>query len=202
MVVKRIFNRTMSAIPPETAISMPLLSRVATGSRPSRLEEDVVALFDRFRGPLLRYLLACRVPIPEAEEIVQETFLALFQHLRAGKSRANLPGWIFRVAHNLALKQMARAQRIAPSLPETHPDLAPGPEELASDQQRQQRLLAVLHALPEQDQCCLALRAEGLRYREIAEVLGVSLGTVANSLARSLARLNRADEFGGTNAPR
>jgi RNA polymerase sigma-70 factor (ECF subfamily) len=187
----------MSAIPPETAFPIPLLSRVANGSHPSRLEEDVVALFDQFRGPLLRYLLACRVALPEAEEIVQETFLALFRHLRAGKSRANLPGWIFRVAHNLALKNLARAQRIAPALPETHADLAPGPEQLASEQQRQRRLLAVLHALPEQDQCCLALRAEGLRYREIARVLGVSLGTVANSLARSLSRLNRADEFGG-----
>jgi RNA polymerase sigma-70 factor (ECF subfamily) len=192
----------MSAIPPETAIPIPLLSTAAAGSHPSRLEEDVIALFDRFRGPLLRYLLSCRVALPEAEEIVQETFLALFQHLRAGKPRSNLPGWIFRVAHNLALKQLARAQRTAPALPETHADLAPGPEQLASDQQRQRLLLAVLRALPEQDQCCLALRAEGLRYREIADVLGVSLGTVANSLARSLSRLNRADEFGGVHATR
>lgn len=161
-----------------------------------------MAFFDTFRGPLLRYLLAIRVAAPEAEEIVQETFLALFQHLGAGKSRTNLPGWIFRVAHNLALKNLARAQRVAPALPETRADLAPDPEELASEQQRQQRLLAVLRALPEQDQCCLALRAEGLRYREIAEILGVSLGTVANSLARSLARLSRADEFGGVHAAR
>jgi RNA polymerase sigma-70 factor (ECF subfamily) len=55
-------------------------------------------------------------------------------------------------------------------------------------------LLAVLRALPEQDQYCLYLRAEGLRYREISEVLGISLGTVSNSLGRSLGRLGRADE--------
>ena len=60
--------------------------------------------------------------------------------------------------------------------------------------QRQHRLLAVVKALPELDQCCLSLRAEGLRYREIAEVLGISLGAVANSLEKSLSRLNRADE--------
>jgi RNA polymerase sigma-70 factor (ECF subfamily) len=59
--------------------------------------------------------------------------------------------------------------------------------------ERQQRLLAVVRAMPEQDQCCLSLRAEGLRYRNIAEILGISLGSVANSLERSLSRLARAD---------
>jgi len=200
----------MSALPSDpgfdTAFAIPLLSSkelsgTATGSRPSRLEEDVVALFDRFRAPLLRYLLTCRVALPVAEEIVQETFLALFEHLRAGKSRANLPGWMFRVAHNLALKHLARARRSAPAPPEAQ-DLAPGPEELAAEQQRQRRLPAVVQALPEQDRRCLALRAEGMRYREIAVILGVSLGGVANSLARSLGRLSRADEFGGVHAPR
>ena len=60
--------------------------------------------------------------------------------------------------------------------------------------QRQARLLAVLNALPEQDRACLHLRAEGLRYREIAEVVGISLGAVSASLTRSMARMARADE--------
>ncbi len=51
-----------------------------------------------------------------------------------------------------------------------------------------------MRALPEQDRACLALRAEGIRYREIAEILGVSLGTVALSLERSLAKLSRVQE--------
>jgi RNA polymerase sigma-70 factor (ECF subfamily) len=55
-------------------------------------------------------------------------------------------------------------------------------------------LLAVLHALPEQERHCISLRAEGLRYREIAGILGMSLGAVSNSLGRSLARLSRAGE--------
>ena len=72
-------------------------------------------------------------------------------------------------------------------------DPSPSPEEQVLLIQRQRRLLAVLHALPEEDQCCLRLRAEGLRYREIAAVLGISLGAVSISLAGSLARLIRAD---------
>ena len=151
------------------------------------------ALFEQLRNPLLRYLLSFRIAPPEAEEIVQEVFLSLFQHLRRGKSRSNLQGWLFRVAHNLALKNRMKAQRETPGDPEAQMDSAPGPEERAADLQRQVRLLAVVKALPETDQCCLTLRAEGLRYREIAEVLGISLGAVANSLEKSLSRLSRAD---------
>jgi RNA polymerase sigma-70 factor (ECF subfamily) len=178
-------------------LSVPILSTAATGSRPSPLEEEVVALFDQLRAPLLRYLLSLGADIADAEEIVQEVFLALFQHLRNGKSRANLPAWTFAVAHNLAIKSRLRAQRQPAALPDAYPDIQPdrsaGPEEQLAGLQRQQRLLAVVHALPEQDQCCLSLRAEGLRYREISSVLGISLGSVAASLERSLARLARAD---------
>ena len=78
------------------------------------------------------------------------------------------------------------------------PDTAPafiGPEESLAARQRHQRLLAVVSALPEQDQWCLSLRAEGLRYREIAEVLGISLGSVAASLEKSLSRLTRSEQI-------
>jgi RNA polymerase sigma-70 factor (ECF subfamily) len=178
---------------PDAAISLPVVT-TAAGSRPLRLEEEVVALFDQLRNPLLRYLLSFGMAATDAEEIVQEAFLALFQHLRRGKSRANLHGWLFKVAHNLALKHRVKAWRQSPFAMETQADSAPGPEERASDLQRQGRLLAVMNALPELDRCCLSLRAEGLRYREIAEVLGISLGAVANSLEKSLSRLRRADE--------
>ncbi len=181
----------------DVELSIPLLSTAGTGSRPSRLEEEVVALFDQLRSPLLRYLLSFRIDIADAEEIVQEVFLALFQHLRNGKSRANLPAWTFAVAHNLALKNRLRMQRqpvaLTSEYPLEHADLSAGPEEHAAQLQRQQRLLSVVRALPEQDQCCLSLRAEGLRYRDIASVLGISLGSVASSLERSLERLTRAD---------
>jgi RNA polymerase sigma-70 factor (ECF subfamily) len=160
----------------------------------SKLEEEVVAMFEQHRNPLLRYLVSFRIAVPEAEEIVQEIFLSLFQHLRQGKSRVNLHGWVFKVAHNLALKNRIKASRQSSAPPEAQMDSAPGPEEQLADLQRQGRLIAVLKALPELDQCCLSLRAEGLRYRQIAEVLGISLGAVSNSLEKSLSRLSRADE--------
>ena len=180
--------------------SLPLTDTTAATPRPSRLEDEVVSLFDQLRTPVLRYLLSFRISVPDAEEVLQEVFLALFHHLRQGKSRSNLQGWIFRVAHNSALKCRLRARRQSdrfisvPDLSALMADPSPGPEETLAATQRQQRLLAVVQALPEQEQCCLSLRAEGLRYREIAEVLGISLGSVAASLEKSLSRLARAEQ--------
>jgi len=167
--------------------------------RHSPIEDEVVSLFEQFHAPVIRYMLSFRLPIADVEELAQDVFLSLFDHLRRGKSRANLQGWIFRVAHNSALKRRLQARRHSdrfvyePVLSMAATDPAPGPEECLALGQRQQRLLAVVRALPEQDQFCLALRAEGLRYREISEVLDVSLGSVAASLEKSLSRLMRAE---------
>jgi RNA polymerase sigma-70 factor (ECF subfamily) len=173
--------------------------RADSGHGSERLEEDLVALFDQFRVPLLRYLASFGLAIHDGEEIVQEVFLALFRHLQDGKSRANLRGWLFRVAHNLALKRRVKARRdqdarAAGDAEELVVDPGPNPEDLVASHQTRRRLLRVVEALPEQDRRCLALRAEGLRYREIAGVLNVSLGAVSISLTRSLARIARSAE--------
>jgi len=178
---------------------VPLTALIET--TPCGLEEEVVSLFEQLRIPVLRYVLSFRIPVADAEEVVQEVFLALFRHLQHGRSCDNLQGWIFKVAHNSALKQRSRTRRQAehfsylPVYSDAPADSSPGPEERLAATQRRQRLLAVVRALPEQDQWCLSLRAEGLRYREIAGVLGMSLGSVANALSRAVSRLTRAEEF-------
>jgi RNA polymerase sigma-70 factor, ECF subfamily len=121
---------------------------------------------------------------------VQEAFLALFHHLRQGRSRANLSGWLFRVVHNLGLKWLQASRReshsvvmLTSTVEKTVVDPGLNPEDALARNETQRRLLAVVKALTEQDQRCLALRAEGLRYREIADVFGMSLGAVAKSLS-------------------
>src|ERR1700734_1021308 len=183
----------------------PLTSITAEGATerfwhgPPEIEREVVGLFEQFRGSLLRYVLSFGLAMHDAEEITQEVFLALFRHLQLGKSRKNLRGWIFCVAHNLALRQRHAIQRLRDGaaqeqgLAEAKLDPAPSPEEQVLSTERQRRLVATLQALPEQDRRCLSLRAEGLRYREIAQVLGISLGAVSLSLTRSLTRLMRTD---------
>lgn len=166
--------------------------------KPSRLEEEVLRMFEEFRDPLLRYFLSLGLRIHDGEEIVQDVFLALFQHLQAGKPRTNLKGWVFRVGHNLSLKQRARGGRRErlhcheeAAENQLHPQL--NPEEQFVESQQRKQLLEEVENFPEVDRCCLYLRAEGLRYREIAEVLSISLGGVSLSLGRSLARLREVN---------
>lgn len=177
-----------------------LLAAASTAEQPrahSELESVVIRLFDQFQGRVLSYILNCGLPFHDAEDVVQETFLALFRHLELGRPRSNLNGWLFRVAHNLALKRRTKNQATERNLIDEgmlaqQPCPSPNAEEEFLFSQTQQRLRAVFEALPEQDRRCLYLRAEGLKYREIADVLGISLGGVSLSLSRSLARIMRA----------
>ena len=168
--------------------------------------DEVVALFDEFQAPVMRYVLCSGIVAEDAEELVQEVFLLLFQRLRTGGTREKIarehaPGWIFRTARNLVLKQRDRARReagVRGELPcmESAADSADRVDAVLAHREEQQSLMAVVRALPEQDQQCLHLRAEGLRYREIAGVLGISLGSVANSLQGSIRKIARANERG------
>jgi RNA polymerase sigma-70 factor (ECF subfamily) len=185
---------------PDSTLVFPAIIEVES-ERPPDAEAEVLALFDECGAPLLRYVGTFGVNARDTEDVVQDVFLSLFRHVQLGRPRTNLRGWLFRVAHNLALKHRLRTRRreaieVADADVSTagHDASAPNQEQELVSRERQRRLLAVFHALPERDRRCLSLRAEGLRYREIADTLGMSLGGVAKSLSRSMTRMVNADE--------
>jgi RNA polymerase sigma-70 factor (ECF subfamily) len=183
-----------------SAIDLLLAAQLDSGkaSGSTLIEMAVTELFEQSRHGMLRYLTSLGLCLHDGEEIIQEVFLLLFQLLQHHRSHENLRGWLFRVAHNLALKKRAANQANAERnyylfSGDEHHDPGPSPEERVFLEQRRRRLLSVVQALPDQDQYCLYLRAEGLRYREIAEILDVSLGSVSKSLTRAIQRLSNAD---------
>jgi len=189
----------------EVADTSPLAAEVAAESL-ADLQFEVLALFDALRDRLLRYAVSFGISFQDGEDVLQEVFMALFRHLRKGRSRENLHGWAYRTTHNLALKRRAATQIEWSRMQQPQDtdgghidpvaacyDTGAGPEEQMLFREKQQRLLAVFKALPESDRVCLRLRADGLRYREIAATVGISLGSVASSLARSFERLGRTD---------
>jgi RNA polymerase sigma-70 factor (ECF subfamily) len=136
-------------------------------ARSHEVEAEVASLFRRLRDRLLRYLISAGLPAHDGEEVIQEAFLALFRHLELDKLRTNLDAWLFRVVHNLALKHRDHLRKRPEVLCGT--DLS---EDCASDPsptaevnlvhlQTEERLRRLFRNLPEQDQRCLALRAEG-----------------------------------------
>lgn len=190
----------MPASNSDSVVDVPLTT--ITGCQPATVdacEEDVLILFNQCGPSLLRYVASFGLGVEATEDVVQEAFLLLFRHLRFGRPRINLKGWLFQVAHNLALRQRRRTRQrpddgpLDESVLVRQIDPSPDPETVIAQTERRRRLQSVLHALPERDQRCVFLRAEGLRYREIAAALGMSLGAVAKSLARAMSRLTTVD---------
>lgn len=164
----------------------------------SSAERELAELFDELRGPLVRYLFGFPLPLHDSEDVIQEAFLLLFQQMQRGSSVQSPRGWLFRAVHNLALKRRLRSRKdmeSAASLIAAENcvvDSALNPEDELAFNRTRERLHAVVRALPEQHRWCLYLRAEGLRYREIGQILDMSLGAVCGCLQRSLALIARA----------
>ena len=187
----------MLPLNPDSLLDLSLLLVERPSTAAGAAEAETLRLFDECGSSLLRFVASFGLSAEESEDVVQEVFLALLRHLRLERSRRNLNGWLFQVANNLALKQRKRiAKRATAQWDEAAQgpaDPAPNPEARLVQRERRQRLKPVLQALPMRDRRCLLLRAEGLRYRDIAIVLDMSLGGVAKSLARSITRLVNAD---------
>ncbi len=158
-------------------------------------EDDVVKLYEAARDNVYRYLLVLGMRPAEAQETTQEVFLRLHMALSRGQTIENLRAWAFRVAHNLGLKVIlrnarrdSRTDRIESDLP----DFRANAEQAFLTKERNAQIASALDTLSPQQRQCLFLRAEGMKYREIAETLGISTSTVNEFLSRALMRLKRA----------
>ena len=163
----------------------------------SNVNEEVVGFYDELHEPLYRYFLYRGLPEEDATEGVQETFLRLFEHLRARGNRINLRGWIFQVARNLIRDEFKSARRQRTEQFDVtagrgrvdHADPQDNPEEQILRLERLRRLPLSFEHLTTQQRECLFLRASGLRYREISEVLGISISNVGELVHRAIDQL-------------
>ena len=159
------------------------------------MEQSVEQVYLQTRTQICSYLLSLGVPSGQAQEVTQEVYLRLFQTMRKGERIENLRAWLYRVAHNLGLKVRAREKTFRSVNPDWDRFTDPtgeSAEHAILSREKKQRLEAALQTLSPQQRNCLYLRAEGLRFREIAEVIGVSVSTVNEFLRRAIARLAEA----------
>lgn len=153
---------------------------------------EVTTLYRELRKPLLRYLVCLGLSTDEAQDVVQEVFLALHRHVSGGGAQDNIRGWAFRVAHNLARNRQGSYHRCfaEPLDPETEAFLdESSPERMVLDKERARILEQAIRELTEQERECLLLRAAGLRYREIGEALGMAVSTVGDTVERAIRKL-------------
>jgi len=153
---------------------------------------EATTLYQELRQPLLRYLVCLGLSQDEAQDAVQDAFLNLHKHLAAGGSEENIRGWLFRVVHNSARnRQQSYDRRFGKSL---DPDLDSvsgdaTPEQAVLEKEKLRRLGKAVHSLTTSERECLSLRSAGLRYREIGEVLDLSVSTVSDTLDRAIRKL-------------
>lgn len=165
------------------------------------LSERVQLLFEQLQLPVFRYLLRKTRNAGTAEDLTQETFLRLCRHLRDDRPLDNAKSWLLTVANNLAIDairgergQMDLDESAWRKIEESRSGAEPGPEELVLQRERLDRLHAAVVNLTPLQRDCLHLRAEGLRYGEIAGLMNLSISTVVDAVRRATLKLAREFE--------
>ena len=170
-------------------IALPL-SRIATGA--SADAREVTVLYRELREPLLRYLVCLGLSNDEAQDVVQDAFLSLHRYLAGGGAQENIRGWVFRVAHNQARNRQGSYQRRFGETLNAETDARVDettPEQMVLEKEKFRRLGEAIELLTDPERECLLLRAGGLRYREISEVLGIATSTVGDTIERAIKKL-------------
>jgi RNA polymerase sigma-70 factor (ECF subfamily) len=128
-----------------------------------------------------------------AEEAAQEAFIRAWTNLPRYKPRSPFRNWLYRIATNVAVDAL-RSQREAVDVEAVHvPDGESGPEVLTEVQERGERVRQAVLELPPASRAVVVLREyEDLSYQEIADTLGIPIGTVMSRLNYARGLLRRA----------
>ena len=156
---------------------------------------DIDRLFKTYHATLVRYLTRRLGDRDWADEVAQETFVRALRQETIVNERA----WLFAVATNLVRDEARKDARRRKHLEvlrqeaEAEGDAEPEPSTVEKAQEEAFARKA-LDALAERDRLALLMREEGLDYKEIAEALELSFGSVGTTLARARRRLAESYE--------
>jgi RNA polymerase sigma-70 factor (ECF subfamily) len=158
-------------------------------------DEELERLFRLYHAPLVRYLTRRLGDRDWADEVAQETFLRALRQDALTSERS----WLFAVATNLVRDEARRddrRRRHLQLLAAEHRDQTVEPEPLAIERAQEQAMARkAVDSLAERDRLALLMREEGLDYTEIAEALGLSLGSIGTTLSRARRRLAESYEL-------
>lgn len=157
-------------------------------------QADILPLKDK----LFRLALRITLNPAEAEDVVQETMMKVWNRRDSWQQIDNIETFCLTICHNLAVDKMRRAdsqtQTLDDSLPSHNSPLTPSPEEQVVQRDRIQLVRRLIDGLPEKQRSCMQLRdIEEKSYRDIATILGISEEQVKVNIFR--ARQTIRDRF-------
>lgn len=155
-------------------------------------------LLSRFQQPVYALALRLLSDPSEAADVVQEVFLKVFRNIGSFRGQSSLKTWVYRItvneAHNTRrwfFRHRRREAEVEPGPEETRdwretiPDRSRSPFDMAFDREQHVMIEAALQRVNPIFREAVVLRdIADMRYEEIAEVLGVSLGTVKSRILR------------------
>jgi len=150
-----------------------------------RGEHQAYALvIEALHAPIHRFLFRLSGDVGVAEDLAQETFLAVWRGIDSFQGKSRFKTWVFGIAYRQFLRWRDRRTPQTASLDDSRDeDGAPAPVNQVIEQEEQRRVRAAVYSLPHpyREVVCL-VHLDGLSYREAAEVLAVPVGTVKSRM--------------------
>jgi RNA polymerase sigma-70 factor (ECF subfamily) len=155
-------------------------------------------LINRHHGRIYQLVRILTGNDPDTEDLTQETFIRAFRGLGTFRGTSTFVTWIHRIAVNVARTHMARGRQQGASPwrhahsgnPFDRADDPPAPDDVETDVGRRLHIDRALATLPGDLRVLITLRdVQGLDYREIAEITGQPIGSVASGVFRARRRL-------------
>lgn len=149
------------------------------------------ALVERWRRPVARFVFRCTGRADLVQDLCQEVFLRVYQAGPGYRETGAFPGWLFRIALNVARDAGRRRKRDPRALKGAEPADPAAPVEAVCRRRELAALMAQAAAeLPEPLRVVLALRHdEGMSFEEIARLTGAPASTVKSRFTAALGRL-------------
>jgi len=166
-----------------------LVRRIVSGDR-----EAFARLLDAYETRVFRLALRLTGAIPDAEDVTQEVFVAIYRGLPKYRGDASLGTWIYRVAMNHCM-EFRRKRRLDTvpydaELTLTSADWHTDPQASASRNETAERIGAAIRMLSPLHRDVVVLHElHGLTYQEVAQALDVPVGTVKSRLSNAFRRL-------------
>ena len=151
-------------------------------------------IVEHYQEPIIRYLYRLTGDYEVAQDLAQDTFLQAYKGILKTRSELSFKAWLYRIATNNA-RQLYRRKRLLSFIPFTDLRKSDIPAMEASPDCAEERM-AIKEALlkvPNEQRTCMVLHfVEGLKYREIAEILGISEEAVRKRVARGSREFRKA----------
>ena len=149
-------------------------------------------LYSRHALSIFNYLRRLVKNQEVAEDLLQETYIAIWQGAPAFKGRSSEKTWMFRIAHNLAMTWLRKMHRLAEKEPKLTEEFDDDPEYMAITNWKTERLQAAIDELSTEHRSVIELAfVQELSYSEIAKVIDRPLGTVKSRISYALRNLGR-----------